>query len=241
MRLTPRLGALFAAATTCVLVATVGAAAPAQAIPNPVGSYATVAAKVLRTIDSDTCQNMVQFDVAVDLTGLGNAIAAQGYTSPAIGLVYGGTDPVYTKLSWWGTVSITGPDNYYETFDTPGGSTFPEYFPTSVSALTDSVCPDDFGHSRTSPGAYHAEWKVTFAAGSICSKTEKCTTYDPVFTQSGAVDYTFAFSSTCLKARADLKTFKKKLKKAKKRHDRPAVRKFKRKVAGTKSVIAKTC
>ena len=199
MRLRTTLTSLVAAATAVAVIAPL---APAQAVPAIVGSYAATTPTVLRTVDSDGCQEMVRFDVAVDLQGLGNAIAAQGYTTPASGYVYGGTDPVYTKLYWSWEARITGPDNYYKTIETPGGTSFPEAFPTSVTAMGDTVCPDDFGRSRTSPGAYQVAWTATFETGDICSRTEGCRRYEPVFQQTGTTSYTLAYSAACLEAKA---------------------------------------
>ena len=112
MRVKARLTAAVAAVTAGTLVAALGPAVPAQAIPAPTGSFASVASTVLRTIDSDDCQDMVRLDIAVNLPGLGDAIAAQGYTTAASGYKYGGTDPVYTELVWSWEATISGPDNY---------------------------------------------------------------------------------------------------------------------------------
>lgn len=204
-------------------------AVPAHAVPSVTGSYATVAPAVLRTIDSDACQDMVRLDLGVDLQGLGNAIAAQGYRS------YTPTDPVYTKLSWEIEARITGPDNYFETLSESAG------FPTNVDTATDTVCPDDFGRSRPSPGTYSVEWTATFDASYLCSTAEGCNYYDGVFTQTGVTSYTLAYSQACLDARQQVTSLTKKLKKAKRAGERSQVRKIKRKLSRSKDRVDDSC
>lgn len=226
MRLRATLTSLTATVAALAVVAPV---APAHAIPSVSGSYASLTPAVLRTIDSDSCQDMVRLDVAVDLQGLGNAIAAQGYRS------YTPTEPVYTKLSWDVDANVTGPDNYFESLSESAG------FPTNVDTMTDTVCPSDYGRSRPSPGTYTVAWTATFDASYLCSTAEGCNSYDGVFTQTGVTSYTFAYSQACLDARAQVTALSKKLKKAKRAHDRSQVRKLKRKLERAKGRVDDSC
>lgn len=208
-----------------------GLASPVQAVPSVVGSYATVTPSVLRTVDGDSCQDLVQLATTVDLQGIGNAVEAQGY-------VYSSnpTAKVYSELDWVLRYSITGPDNYYDDEVYVSGA-----FPTAQGTAVDEVCPSSFGHGRVTAGTYTMSWTLEVGEVTLKHPTEGTNFYETIWSTAGTSSVVVSFSQTCLDARARLVTLKKKLKKAKRAHNKPLVRKLKRKVARTKGVIENAC
>lgn len=245
MRLKSPLVGLVVAALS-VGVATVPTAA--NAVPTPSGEFASVTPTVLRTVDSDGCADMVSIKAAVDLQGVGNAIAAQGYYSYD-------ENPVYTNLVWDWTARISGPDNYYETF-TNGYNVFP----TSEDAEIDYICADDFGTGTMAAGEYRVDWTVTihndsYSVSSLCSEAEGCQDYPKLWERSSTSTFTLGYSAACVTARAQaadlapkVKAAKLALKRAKASHKRTKVlrakkklRKLKTQLATVRSHVAETC
>lgn len=237
MRLRATLTSLTAIAAALAVLAPM---APANAVPSVTGEYSTATPTVLTFLKSDECRDVLSVRWTTDLQGIGNAIQAQGYTNYSEK-----TQPVYTNTGWSRGWTVTGPNNFYYTYDA-----FAADFPTSEDTETLEVCPSDFGTGSVTPGTYTITTRMYAEVGKVCgagqTSYDQCPAYENVYTKTTTQTVVLDFSAECYAAKASVTALtpkvvaaKKGLKKAKAAHNKKKILRAKKKLRAAKAKLVK--